>query len=159
MKYGTRTGNAAKARTQCAVVGIYDNGQLTESAKQIDKAAKGYLKKIIKRGDIKGKAKQIQVLHDVPNVAATRVMLVGLGNAATMDAARYDGVAKAIIARLKTLGSKTSLCCLAEVDVPGKDLTWKISRLVETFAAGLYKFTEFKGKPPENSVELDSIEF
>ena len=66
MKYGTRSGNAAKARSQCTVVGIYDDGSLTETGKQLDKESKGYLKKIIKRGDIKGKANQTQLLHDVP---------------------------------------------------------------------------------------------
>ena len=68
MKYGTRSGNAAKARSQCTVVGIYDDGSLTETGKQLDKESKGYLKKIIKRGDIKGKANQTQLLHDVPNI-------------------------------------------------------------------------------------------
>ncbi|MGB0693313.1 MAG: leucyl aminopeptidase [Pseudomonadales bacterium] len=159
MKYGTRSGNAAKARSQCTVVGIYDDGSLTETGKQLDKESKGYLKKIIKRGDIKGKANQTQLLHDVPNISATRVLLVGLGNPETMEAARYAGIGRTVINRLKGLGSKTSVCCLLEVEVPGKDLGWKAAKLVEMFEAGLYTFTEFRGKPPENGVPLETIEF
>tara|TARA_B110000503_G_scaffold97853_1_gene146732 strand:- start:1217 stop:1396 length:180 start_codon:yes stop_codon:yes gene_type:complete len=56
MKYGTHTGNAAKAKSQCAIVGVYENGQLSPSAMVLDQASKGYLKKILKRGDISGKA-------------------------------------------------------------------------------------------------------
>ncbi|SVE07968.1 uncharacterized protein METZ01_LOCUS460822, partial [marine metagenome] len=95
MKYGTRMGNAAKARTQCTIVGVYDNGQLTPSATRIDKESGGYLRKILKRGDIKGKANQVQIVHDVPNVKATRIILIGLGNPETMDAARFASVARA----------------------------------------------------------------
>ena len=94
MKYGTRTGSVAKARNQCTIVGIYENGVLTKSAEVIDKASEGYLQKILKRGDIKGRTNQIQVLHDVPNIKATRVMLVGLGKPETMDAARFAGIAR-----------------------------------------------------------------
>lgn len=158
MKYGTRSGNAAKARSQCTVVGVYDNGSLTESGKQLDKESKGYLKKIIKRGDIAGKANQVQLLHDVPNISATRVLLVGLGKAETMEASRYAGIARTVINQLKGLGGKTSICCLLEVDVPGKDLAWKAARLVEMFEAGLYTFNEFRGNPPENGVTLETVE-
>ncbi len=158
MKYVTRMGQAARARTQCAIVGIYDDGKLTASGQAINKESCGYLKKIIKRGDIKGKANQLQILHDVPDTGATRVMLVGLGNAESMDAARFVGIAGVVIGQLKALAAETCLCCLLEVDVPGKDTTWKVLRLVETFAAGLYQFHDMKGTPPENGIELDKVE-
>ena len=61
MKYGTRMCDAAKTRTQCAIVGVYGDGQLAPSAKQIDDASGGYLRKILRRGDIKGKTNQIQL--------------------------------------------------------------------------------------------------
>ena len=159
MKYGTRMGNAAKARTQCTIVGVYDNNRLTDSARIIDKESKGYLRKILKRGDIQGKANQIQVLHDVPNVNAARVMLVGLGSPETMDAARYVNVARSVIARLKSMSAKNALCCLLDAEVEDKDVAWKVTRMVEQFAAGLYQFTDMKGKPPENGIDVENIDF
>ena len=159
MKYGTRMGNAAKARTQCTIVGVYEDGQLTESAKQLDRESGGYLRKILKRGDIKGKANQVQVLHDVPEVRATRVLIAGLGKPETMDAARFAGVARAVIGKLKTMPLKNVLCCLMEVEIPEKDIEWRTTRLVEAFDAGLYTFKKFKGKPPENGNEPESIIF
>jgi leucyl aminopeptidase len=158
MKYGTRTGNAAKARTQCTIVGVYENNQLTPSARQLDKESKGYLKKILKRGDIKGKSNQVQILNDVPNLNAARVMLVGLGNPETMDSARYAGIVKTVITRLQGLNAKHTLCCLLEIEVENRDSSWKTIRLIEQFAAGLYKFTEMKGKPKDNGAHLDSLD-
>lgn len=158
MKYGTRTGNAAKTRTQCAIVGVYEDGQLSPSARVLDKASKGYLRKVLKRGDISGKANQTLALHDVPNVAATRVLLVGLGKEESMDAAKYAGIARTVIGKLKATSSRTNLCCLLEVDVPDKGIEWKTQRIVESFEGGLYSFTEMKGKPPENSDSIESVD-
>ncbi|MBT4618023.1 MAG: leucyl aminopeptidase [Gammaproteobacteria bacterium] len=155
MKYGTRTGNPAKARTQCAIVGVYENGQLSPSARVLDKASKGYLRKILKRDDISGKTNQTLLLHDVPNVGATRVLLVGLGNEKSMSSAKYADIARTVIGKIKATSSRTNLCCLLEVDVPGRSIEWKTQKIIESFEAGLYSFTKMKGKPP---VKTDSIE-
>ena len=158
MKYGTRTGNPAKARTQCAIVGVYENGQLSPSARVLDKASKGYLRKILKRDDISGKTNQTLLLHDVPNVGATRVLLVGLGNEKTMDSAKYADIARTVIGKIKATSSRTNLCCLLEVDVPGRSIDWKTQRIVESFEAGLYSFTKMKGKPPVNTDSIESVD-
>ena len=158
MKYGTRTGNAAKARTQCAIVGVYENGQLSPSARVLDKASKGYLRKVLKRGDISGKTHQILLLHDVPNVGAMRVLLVGLGNEKSMNSAKYADIARTVIGKIKATSSRTNLCCLLEVDVPDRGIDWKTQRIVESFEAGLYSFTEMKGKPPENTDSIESVD-
>ena len=155
MKYGTRAANPAKARTQCAIVGVYENGQLSPSAKVLDKASKGYLKKILKRDDISGKANQTLLLHDVPNISATRVLLVGLGNEKSMNSAKYAEIARTVIGKMKATSSRTNLCCLLEVNVPDRNIEWKTQKIIESFEAGLYSFTEMKGKPP---VKKDSIE-
>ncbi len=158
MKYGTRTGNAAKARTQCAIVGVYENGQLSPSARVLDKASKGYLRKILKRDDISGKTNQTLLLHDVPNVGATRVLLVGLGNEKSMDSAKYADIARTVIGKIKATSTRTNLCCLLEVDVPGRSIDWKTQKIVESFEAGLYSFTKMKGKPPVNTDSIESVD-
>jgi leucyl aminopeptidase len=158
MKYGTRTGNPAKARTQCAIVGVYENGQLSPSARVLDKASKGYLRKILKRDDISGKTNQTLLLHDVPNVGATRVLLVGLGNEKSMSSAKYADIARTVIGKMKATSSRTNLCCLLEVDVPGRSIDWKTQKIVESFEAGLYSFTKMKGKPPVKTDPIESVD-
>ena len=158
MKYGTRTGNAAKARTQCAIVGVFENVKLSPSARVLDKASKGYLTKVLKRGDISGKTNQTLVLHDVPNVGATRVLLVGLGNEDDMNSAKYASIAKTVLGKIKAISSRTNLCCLLEVNVPGRNINWKTQRIVESFEAGLYSFTKMKGKPPKNVSSIESVD-
>ncbi len=159
MEYGTKTGNPARTRTQCLIVGVYENSKLTDSATLLDKASKGHIRKVLKRGDITGKTNQMLVLHDVPNISSPRILLVGLGNKETADAARYVSMGRAVISQLKQLSAKNSLCCLLEASAGKKDLAWKTARLIEQMEAGLYSYTEMKGKPVEPSQNNEQMDF
>ncbi|MBT5155471.1 MAG: leucyl aminopeptidase, partial [Gammaproteobacteria bacterium] len=110
------------------------------------------------RDDISGKTNQTLLLHDVPNVGATRVLLVGLGNEKSMSSAKYADIARTVIGKMKATSSRTNLCCLLEVDVPGRSIEWKTQKIVESFEAGLYSFTEMKGKPPVNTDSIESVD-
>ncbi len=159
MEYGTRAGNPSKTRTQCIVVGVYEDNQLSPTAKLLDKASKGHIRKVLRRSDIQGKPSQTLLLHDVPNVNSPRVLLVGLGNAETIDAHRFASVTMAAITRIKKTSAKNTLCCLLDAEVNEKDLAWKTACMVERFDAGLYSYTEMKGKPPESPPTIESIDF
>jgi leucyl aminopeptidase len=159
MEYGLKSGNPAKTKTQCIVVGVFENNKLSATAALLDKASKGQIRKILKRGDISGKSNQTLLLHDVPNVNSPRVLLAGLGNEDTVDAARFASVGRSIIGQLKSISAKNTLCCLLEVDIEGKDLSWKTGKLIEQFEAGVYSYTEMKGTQPESTHENKQIDF
>ncbi|MBT5198665.1 MAG: leucyl aminopeptidase, partial [Gammaproteobacteria bacterium] len=110
------------------------------------------------RDDISGKTNQTLLLHDVPNVGATRVLLVGLGNEKSMSSAKYADIARTVIGKIKATSSRTNLCCLLEVDVPGRSIEWKTQKIIESFEAGLYSFTKMKGKPPVKTDPIESVD-
>ena len=70
MQFGTKSGILEKARSQCGVVGVYENNHFSDSATLLDKASKGFIKKVLSRGDMNGKIGQTLMLHDVPNVTS-----------------------------------------------------------------------------------------
>lgn len=158
MNYGTKTGSVEKMRTACMIVGVYE-GSFTDTASRLDKASGGYLRKLVKRGDIKGKASQVLVLQDPPNLGATRVMVVGLGDKAKMDAAKFVEVARSAAESLKSMELNSALCCLLDVKVPGKGAAWKAARVAELMASAAYSFTAMKGKPPKNKNRLGTLDF
>ncbi|MBV2095619.1 MAG: leucyl aminopeptidase, partial [Candidatus Thiodiazotropha sp. (ex Codakia orbicularis)] len=79
MDYTIKTGDPAKLKTACLVVGIFSKRQLSPLAQQLDKSCKGALQRIVKRGDMDGESGQLLLLYDLPGVAAERILLVGLG--------------------------------------------------------------------------------
>ncbi len=159
MEYGTRAGNPAKIRTQCIIAGVYENSELTDTVKLLDKASKGHIRKILKRGDMTGKKGESLLIHDVPDVHSPRVMLVGLGKSDSADSREFITVAQNTIGQLKKTGARQILCCLLEARAGEKGKAWKTARLVEKFEAGLYCYTEMKGKEPEPASKPERMDF
>ncbi len=158
MQFGTRSGSVDKARCQCIVVGVHEETRLSASAAQIDKASDGYLRRLLKRGDMKGKVGESLLLHDLPGINAARVLLVGVGKRNAVDAARFIQIAATTIAALKQTPAKNALCCLLEIDAGALDSYWKTRRLVEKFEDGIYRFSDMKGRPPEGGNGPESID-
>ncbi|HIG39812.1 MAG: leucyl aminopeptidase [bacterium] len=158
MEFGTKFGNPVKTRSQCVMVGVYENHLLTPMATLLDKASGGYLRKVLKRGDIKGKVGQSALLHDVPGVNAPRVLLIGLGNVDNADESLYIQIVTSAIAALKKIPAKHTLCCILEAKAGDKDLMWKTRRLVEQYFAGTYSFNQMRGNPGESSLQLETID-
>src|SRR5262249_31633599 len=73
------TASLESLRTGVLVVGAFADGTLPSSARAIDEASKGKLSAVIKRGDLDAKAGSALMLHDLPGIAAERVLTVSLG--------------------------------------------------------------------------------
>ncbi|MBD3648862.1 MAG: leucyl aminopeptidase [Pseudomonadales bacterium] len=158
MEYGTRSGDPTRTRTQCLVVGVFEENRLSATANLLDKASDGYIRKVLRRGDIQGKAGQTLVLHDVPGINAARILLTGLGKADNIDAARFLQITTATINAIKSTKATNALCCLLDAGVKDKDTYWTVRRIVEGFEAGTYQFDEMRGKPPENGTALETVD-
>ena len=66
-------------KSDCIVIGVFESQTLSGAALEIDAATKGLLTRIIKAGDMDGKAGTTLFLHEVSGIGASRVLLVGLG--------------------------------------------------------------------------------
>ena len=158
MEFKSRTGQPTKARTQCLVAGVYDKKVLSDIAKTLDKASRGYISRIIKKGDLTGKVGSGLLLHEVPGIAADRLLLVGLGGKAAMDVGQYQNLIKSTISKLKITSARNALLCLSEPEIKGKDARWKARQTAEIFAHTMYSFTHMKGKQSAKKPTLNRVE-
>ena len=145
MEYRIKSGDPAKQPTACLILGVFARRQLSPLAQQVDKASKGFLQRILKRGDVTGESGQQLMLYDVPGVQAERVLLVGLGKEADLDRKRY---AKALTSAIKSLNEGHAiealwgLCDIRISDAPS--LPDAIRETVVKAEESLYRFTETK---------------
>ena len=158
MKYDADTLNPSSQKTACMVVGAYEN-KLSTSAAKLDKASKSYLSKLQRRGDISGKAGTTLLLQSVPNIAADRVLIVGLGKSKDFDASKYRKVLKAAACVLSNIKGNTAINCLVELDVEGKDAHWKSRQAVECQEDANYKFDKLKSKKDKEKDGLKKVTF
>jgi leucyl aminopeptidase len=149
MDYSIETLSLDKLETDCVIVGIYTNQQLTPSATAVDSSTHHLISNLIERGDIKGKNSENLLINVVPDSPLQRVLIVGLGDVDKFSPKLYRKALAAAIKTLKATQISSVACTLAEVELKNHDWQWKTRQIVEVFSDALYQFSETKSiKPP-----------
>jgi leucyl aminopeptidase len=79
MHFEVWTKGLATLAADCIVVGIFEEGELSGEAQSLDTASSGRLKKLLARGDFRGRTGETLLVTDMPGLHASRVLLTGLG--------------------------------------------------------------------------------
>ncbi|WP_372015958.1 leucyl aminopeptidase [Pseudoxanthomonas sp. 10H] len=138
--------SAAAAAFDCVVVGAFADKTLTRAGQAIDEASGGRLRALLERGDLSGRTGRSLVLHDLPGVAAPRVLVVGLGEAAKFGVPQYLKAVADAVRALKTGPVGKALFTLGEVAVSGRDTAWAIRQAVIAADHAAYRYTATLGK-------------
>ena len=146
LEFSTKTIAPERAPGGCVVVGVFDARKLSAAAEALDRAAGGALREVAKRGDMTGKHGTVRVLYKVPNVAAERVLLVGLGKESEFGAKPFRDAVRAVVAALADTGAEDAHLYVAELPVLGCDGAWKARHAAIVAAEALYRFDEMKSK-------------
>src|SRR5262249_4265708 len=130
------------------------------AAARVDEKSGGALKRLIETGDLGGKLGSSSLLFALPNIAAPRVLVVGLGEQKKFDAARFQRASGEAARVLKGLPLENAASWLPELDVPGKDLAWKLRTAALAADAQAYKYTAtFKPKEKSSRAEFGAVAF
>jgi len=154
LQFSLASATPETVETPCVVVGVYENGLLTSAAARIDSAAEGAIKRQVESGDISGKAGSTNVLFAPAGVAAQRVLVVGLGAQKTFDAARFQKINLEAARALGRLPLESAVSWLADIDVPGRDATWRVRTAALASDHAAYRYTATvkpreQGKQPQ----------
>lgn len=153
MEFSIKSTNPEKQRSDCVIVGVFENRKLTSAANAIDVAANGFLKTILRRGDLEGKIGSSLLLHNVPGTACERVLLVGLGREREFDARAFRQAVQASVKALSKVAAADTASFLADIPLARHDIAWKVSQLVEVASAAAYRFDQMKGKASQVRAE------
>ncbi len=146
MEFSIKNGNPEKQRKDCVIVGVFDSRKLSAAATVIDKASKGYLTAILRRGDMEGKLASSLLLHNVPGTLCERVLLVGLGKEREFREREYHQAVRASVNALGKSGATDVASFLAEIPVKKRDIAWKVAHLTEMAMDSAYRFDRMKSK-------------
>ena len=159
MQYLVTTKALATLDTDCIVVAVFEQGELSSSATTLNDHSNNDINRIIKRGDITGKAGQTLLIQDLQGITSPRVVLVGCGKKGSTTENDYI---KAITAVAKLLNS-SAVChatyCLAEIDVQSRALEWKLRQTAISTEAVLYHYTQTKSDVKSQENPLETIHF
>ncbi|RZA11088.1 MAG: leucyl aminopeptidase, partial [Lysobacteraceae bacterium] len=135
----------ASANVDCVVVGAFADGSLSPAAAAIDTASGGRLRALAARGDVSGKTGKTALLHDLPGVAAPRVLVVGLGDAGKFGVPQYLKAVGDAARALRTGPVASALFTLSEIAVNGRDAAWNIRNAAIAADHACYRYVATLG--------------
>jgi leucyl aminopeptidase len=151
MHFKIKSGDPAKAKTPCLIVGVFDKRKLADVGEDLDKASDGALKALLGTGDMDGRSGTCLMAYDLPGIAAERVLLVGCGKRKELDRKGYGKALGAALTRLGEAGVAEALWTLA--DLPNDlDLYQAVRLAAEQAAASAYRYEHTK-KPAKDAPE------
>ena len=159
LEFSIKAGSPENTASACSVVGVFESRKLSQAAAALDRASKGYLARILKRGDMEGKADATLLLHGVPGVKAERVLLVGLGPAEKFGDRQYQNAITAAIRALNTTGATDALFHLPEGGTPKRDIGWRVAQATIAARAATYRFDRMKSGVKKTPAGLRRLAF
>ena len=151
MEFIVKSARPETLKTATLVVPVGEGRPLGAVAKAVDAASAGAISALLKRGDLAGKLGQTLLAHNLPNLKAERVLLVGTGKDGELSDRQLRKMITAAYAVLKGLGGGDAVLALQDVQVKGRDAYGKARLLVESLADGDYQFDRFKSQKADAS--------
>jgi leucyl aminopeptidase len=149
----------AKARNEagCAVVGVYEDGDLGIAARQIDTQLNGLIGKLHGSGDFSGKLGEILFLPVPAGAAAARVLVIGLGTRSGFGRKQYRKALQSTVQALGKTGANDATVYLALEKVADLDVQYRARIVAEVFSAQLYKIPDLKTSAKPKAPRLSSV--
>jgi leucyl aminopeptidase len=152
MQFDVWTKGLVTLETECLILGIFDEAELTDEARSVDAATGGVLAKLTARGDFPGRTGETLLLAHVAGLKATRVLLTGLGARKNYSRKTFR---KAIAAAVGALArTRIASAAFALTRPAAKDLDdYYFGRVIaEVTGSTLYRVNDLKTakkpKPP-----------
>lgn len=144
MKISIQVTHPHKQAKSCVVLGIYEGGELTPTAKQIDKASHGRLAKILKQSHFQGKFGQILPIFHLQGTEFEHLLLVGCGKANKLTPPVYRKLCVTAIKAISCSNATQATIYLTELKINGHSLPWMVNQLAQAAGEASYRFDQFK---------------
>jgi leucyl aminopeptidase len=144
MEFTTIIDAKARQAADCAVVGVYEGGELGFAAGRIDRQLGGLIGKLHAAGDFAAKLGDALLLPSPSGAAAARVLLIGLGARASFTRKQYRKALQSAAQALAKTGATDAVVYLGLEEVADLDMHYRARFVAEIFRAQAYKIPDLK---------------
>ncbi len=144
MDYSIETLALDKLETDCIIIGIYENQQLSPSAALCNTLTNNVISQLIERGDISGKNAETLLVNYIPDSTIKRILLLGLGKKGKITAKLYRKALASAISTIKSAKIKSVCCSLIDIEIKNTTEQWKTRQIIEVFNDAIYQYQETK---------------
>ena len=147
----------ARTPTDCAVLGVYENGDLGVGARALDAHLGGLIANLHERGDFAAKLGDSLLLPQPPGAPQARVLLVGLGPRTGFGRKQYRKALLTSIQAIAKTGAGDALVYLALEDGMHVEMQYRARMVAEVFLAHLYRVPDLKSGAKPAPAKLKSV--
>ena len=147
MKFIAIVDAKGRAAAGCAVLGVYENGDLGVAARQIDKQLDGLISKLHGAGDFAAKLGDSLMLPMPAGSAAARLLLIGLGTRAGFGRKQFRKALQWSAQGLAKTGARDAVVYLTLEPVAELDAQYRARIVAEVFASQAYRIPDLKTAP------------
>ncbi len=140
VKFSVKTSKLKNKLGSCCVFGVAQSEQRQGLALKLDTLTQGMLSRLVDNGDFQGKNGEVLVLFDPPGLQCERLLLVGYGKPADLDARKYRSACAAAVRKLQTMNIKAAMVWMLADEVKNCDLESRARHLVEAMGGAVYKY-------------------
>jgi len=150
MQFSTKTTALGVTPTSCLVLGVFMNGNLPQASAEVDKQSGKSLSKMIKAGDISGKAKEFLLIHSPDGIKAKRILLIGLGKKTDFDIKKFTEVLRFTVQQLNRYSLEDCVLGFKGLVSGNADSERQAMQVAKVFTHAEYRYRETlsKAKPP-----------
>jgi leucyl aminopeptidase len=106
---------------------------------------------------MEGKSGTTLMLHNVPGVAAERILLVGLGTESEFGVKQYREAITTAMRALNASGASDAELHLTTIEVDGRDAGWRVQQAVTLAQETTYRFDAMKSRKDSSPQRLRAV--
>jgi len=159
MKLSLNDNAPLAVETDCLVLGFAEGGDLTPSAQALDEASGGVMSRMLQSGDIQTGIGKTHFLHNVPGVAARRILAVGFGKQEKLDLPRFDRACLAAGKALRDHPLGNAHVCLHELGFAASDPGRRLRQAALAIHRANYLYTVTKPRKEDAPAPLQTASF
>lgn len=135
------SGKLDQLKADAVIIGYFEGTEnLTGVAAGIDKALDGVISQLISQKIIKGKPNEVDIIHTLNKLPATRVAIVGLGKRPELTVEKIRTAAAAVLRRLRSHRAADIAMGALGTDITGISTENSAMAITEGAMLGLYTF-------------------
>src|SRR5579883_191690 len=148
----------AAPKSGTIVVGVLEDRKLTPAGLALDRESGGALERAMAASRFTGRRDEVLGVLAPAKLAVGRVMLIGLGKAATLDAAALQSLGGQIVAQLNSAGESTGAVTFEALDGMKLDAGEAAANLAYGARLRAYRFDKYRTKEkPEQKPTLKTL--
>src|SRR4051812_48865779 len=136
-----------EAKASWLVVGVSQDESLPKNIADFDKVLHGKIARIVERGDFEGKCGEQLAVLDVPDIAAERLLLIGLGKSSEMTIGSFERAMRTAARTVSAKKGRTVALALPKATSSAIDVQRAAQTIATAFIVGSAGQDLYKGSP------------